>query len=160
MDDLMFRTETGRFLYRVAGVLIHDGRLLIMRDEKVPYYYLPGGKVRLHEGSEEAIKREIKEEIEAEVGIKRLLWVVENFFTEEVNQEPYHEIGLYYLLELQDDSLLERGDEFVMTEQGKHRLSFSWKQLEEIKDVCLYPTFLKERITDLPATIEHLVEYQ
>lgn len=93
--DATFQTEVGRFNYRVAGILIHQNQLLVMTDERSPYYYLPGGRVSMSEVSTEAIKREIKEELEVEVEVSRLLWVVENFFTEQQSGEQFHEIGMY-----------------------------------------------------------------
>lgn len=47
--DITFKTPEGRFNYRVAGLLIHEDKLLIMQDENQPYYYVPGGRVMLHE---------------------------------------------------------------------------------------------------------------
>lgn len=47
--DLSFKTDEGRFNYRVAGLIINEGKILIMKDERSPYYYVPGGRVGLHE---------------------------------------------------------------------------------------------------------------
>ena len=47
--DISFKTDEGRFNYRVAGLLINDGKILIMKDENASYYYVPGGRVSLHE---------------------------------------------------------------------------------------------------------------
>ena len=156
--DITFRTEVGRFNYRVAGLLIHDQKLLIMKDENSPYYYLPGGRVSMNELSTAAIVREIKEEIEIDVEVDRLLWTVENFFIEEQSGDNFHELGLYYLLRLTDEQVLMKGSEFMMTEGGKHQLTFYWKPLEELKDLYLYPLFIKERILNLPSHPEHLIE--
>lgn len=60
--DLTFRTEQGRFNYRVCAVMIHDGKLLAMHDERSPYYDLPGGRVELHETAEHAVLQKIREE--------------------------------------------------------------------------------------------------
>ncbi|BCZ46247.1 DNA mismatch repair protein MutT [Clostridium gelidum] len=156
--DIAFKTEIGRFNYRVTGILIHDNKLLIMKDENSPYYYIPGGRVKMNETSEDAIIREIKEEVEIDVNVERLLWIVENFFNEEQSGEKFDELGLYYLLHLKDENILQMGNEFVMNEGGKHTLMFTWKPLEDIKNLHIYPLFLKERIMNLPNTIEHIVE--
>ncbi|HEY8888785.1 MAG TPA: NUDIX domain-containing protein [Clostridium sp.] len=156
--DITFNTEIGRFNYRVAGILIHDNKLLVMKDENSPYYYIPGGRVAMNETSEDAIMREIGEEVEIDVNVKRLLWIVENFFTEEQSGEKFHELGLYYLLELKDENVLGNGSEFVMDEGGKHTLMFTWKPLEDIKNLFIYPLFLKEKIMKLPNTMEHIIE--
>ena len=93
--DLTFKTKEGRFNYRVAGVMIHENKLLIMKDHRAPYYYLPGGRVNLHETSTCAILREIKEELQVEGKVNRLLWIHENFFYEQILNEPFHEICFY-----------------------------------------------------------------
>lgn len=155
--DISFQTAEGRFNYRVAGLLIHDDKLLIMKDEHQSYYYVPGGRVMLNETSEDAIKREIREELSIEANVKRMLWVNENFFMEATLQEKFHEICFFYLVELKNDELLSRGNEFTVNEDGKIH-TYYWKPLEEINDTNLYPLFLKERITELPMHIGHVVE--
>lgn len=154
--DVTFQTDVGRFNYRVAGVLIHENRLLVMTDERSPYYYLPGGRVSMNEESTMAIKREIKEELDVEVEATQLLWIVENFFVEQQSQEQFHEIGMYYLLQLTEEDILKRGQEFIMNEGGYKKLSFLWLPLEKIKHLNIYPLFLKERIMNLPQVPEHL----
>lgn len=156
--DVTFQTDVGRFNYRVAGILIHENRLLVMTDERSPYYYLPGGRVSMNEESTMAIKREIKEELDVEVEATQLLWIVENFFVEQQSQEQFHEIGMYYLLQLTEEDILKRGQEFIMNEGGYKKLSFLWLPLEKIKHLNIYPLFLKERIMNLPQVPEHLVE--
>lgn len=156
--DITFKTDVGRFNYRVAGVLIHENQLLVMTDERSPYYYLPGGRVSMNEESTEAIKREVKEELDVDVEVSQLLWIVENFFVEQQSQEQFHEIGMYYLLQLKEKDLLTRGQEFIMNEGGYKKLTFLWVPLEKVKDLNVYPLFLKERITTLPQVPEHLVE--
>lgn len=156
--DITFKTEVGRFNYRVAGILIHNNKLLIMKDENSPYYYIPGGRVRMHETSESAIIREIKEEVQIEIKVNRLLWVVENLFIEEQSGDRFHEIGLYYLLDIKDESIFKKGNEFITNENGQHDLMFTWVELEKIKDLYIYPLFLKERIMNLPDYVEHIIE--
>ncbi|MFF2754968.1 NUDIX hydrolase [Psychrobacillus sp. NPDC058041] len=154
--DITFKTPTGRFNYRVAGLLIHEGKLLIMQDENQPYYYVPGGRVMLHEKSEDAIKRELNEELNIDVNIKRMLWINENFFEEANLNERFHEICFFYLLELKDNEILANGDEFVINGNGKVH-TYYWKRLEELRDINVYPLFLKEKITNLPLFIEHIL---
>ena len=75
--DVTFQTDVGRFNYRVAGVLIHENRLLVMTDERSPYYYLPGGRVSMNEESTMAIKREIKEELDTVIKVDSYLDTIE-----------------------------------------------------------------------------------
>ena len=78
----------------------------------------------MNEESTMAIKREIKEELDVEVEATQLLWIVENFFVEQQSQEQFHEIGMYYLLQLTEEDILKRGQEFIMNEGGYKKLSF------------------------------------
>ena len=47
--DISFAAGEKKFNYRVAAVILNGGKLLAMRDEYSPYYYLPGGRVKLGE---------------------------------------------------------------------------------------------------------------
>ena len=42
--DITFHTGEGRFNYRVCAIFLHQNKVLAMRDERSPYYYLPGGR--------------------------------------------------------------------------------------------------------------------
>jgi len=156
--DISFKTDEGRFNYRVAGIIIHDNKLLIMKDERSPYYYIPGGRVLMNELSEDAIVREIKEELNANVKVNRMLWIHENFFHEEYFKENFHEICFYYLLDMMDNKLIEKGEEFVLIESGKHTLTFLWKDICEIERLNIYPLLVKNNILQLPQVINHIVE--
>lgn len=45
-----------------------------------------------------------------------------------------------------------------MTEGDSHKLTFYWKSIDEVKDLTLYPLFIKDRIANLPQLPEHIVE--
>jgi 8-oxo-dGTP pyrophosphatase MutT (NUDIX family) len=66
--------EKGRFNYRVAGVLLRGNKVLLHKEEKDLYWYLPGGRCELLEPSPDTLVREFMEEANATVTVKRLLW--------------------------------------------------------------------------------------
>lgn len=150
--DITFRTENGRFNYRVCAVIINDNRLLAMHDENSPYYYLPGGRVVLHETAENAVLREVKEELEIDAEIIRPLWVNQGFFTEDVTGEQFHELCIYFLIDVSHTDILKRGDKFRMYERG-HVHDYEWLAFERLKNEYLYPIFIKEKIFHLPDTL-------
>ena len=80
--DISFVTDEGRFNYRVSAVILDGGRILAMRDERSPYYYLPGGRVKMGERAEDAVLREIREELGIEARIERPLWLSQALKTE------------------------------------------------------------------------------
>ncbi|WP_320415366.1 NUDIX hydrolase [Psychrobacillus antarcticus] len=138
-------------------MLVQDGKLLIMQDKGQPHYYVPGGRIKMNEKSEDALQREIKEKLGIEVNVNRMLWVNENFFKEDTVQEQFHEVCFFYLLELKDEEVLKRGSEFEVNENEKIHMYY-WKSLDEINHINLYPQFLKEKMIELPQHIKHIVE--
>ncbi len=153
--DLTFRTEMGRFNYRVCAVILRQEYILAMKDERSPYYYLPGGRVHLHETAEDALRREIKEELLIDAEIVRPLWFNQSFFTEDVDQERYHEICVYFLVNIEHTGLRNTGSCFRLDE-GKHTHVFEWLPYDSLKSLYFYPEFLKERIRCLPESLEML----
>ncbi len=154
--DISFLVKEGRFNYRVSAVAVKEGKLLIMRDRRFPYAYLPGGRVKLHESAEEALRREMKEELGVSLTLARPLWLNQAFFTEEVSGEKYHEIGLYYLV---DFGALPAGERFEREEAGEVH-AFEWLDFRRLADEYLYPEFIKERIFRLPEHLELVSEYR
>lgn len=153
--DVTFKTEEGRFNYRVCAVIVRDGKLLAMHDERSPYFYLPGGRVKLHEMAEDALLRELREELETEAELVRPLWVNQSFFTEDVNGEKYHELCVYFLADVKDPAFLARGERFTLYERH-HIHVFEWLPFARVRTEYLYPLFIKERVFSLPESLELL----
>ena len=147
--DITFETEAGRFNYRVCAVLLDRGRILAMHDERSPYFYLPGGRVRMGERAEAAVLREVREELGIEARILRPLWLSQSFFNEDVAHVDYHELCLYFLVDASATDLLTRGDRFRGPEL-RHVHDFEWLPFERLKDEYFYPLFLKTEIFHLP----------
>ena len=47
--DISFQIEAQKFNYRVCAMIISGNKILAMRDERSPYFYLPGGRVAMGE---------------------------------------------------------------------------------------------------------------
>ena len=95
--DITFHTGEGRFNYRVCAIFLHQNKVLAMRDERSPYYYLPGGRVALGETAQDALQRELQEELDISARIQRPLWLNQAFFTEDVDGEFTHELSLIHI---------------------------------------------------------------
>ena len=147
--DITFDTDDGRFNYRVCAVLLDQGRILAMQDERSPYFYLPGGRVRMGERAEDAVLREVREELGIEAKILRPLWLSQSFFNEDVVRVDYHELCLYFLLDAAGTDLLLRGDRFRGPER-RHVHDFAWLPFDRLRDEYFYPLFLKTDIYHLP----------
>ena len=147
--DISYKTESGKFNYRVCAMIISDGKILAMHDERSPYFYLPGGRVKMGETAEDAIIREVREELGIIAKIARPLWLNQAFFTEDVDHLRYHELCIYFLMDISETDLLERGNEFTVNE-GKKTHIFEWLDFDQLKEEYFYPLFLKKEIFNLP----------
>lgn len=67
--DLTFRTDKGKFNFRVGAILIRDGKVLMVKNARASYYYSVGGRVKYNETCDEAIVREVKEELGVDLEI-------------------------------------------------------------------------------------------
>ena len=149
--DISFRSGNEKFNYRVCAMMISDGKILAMHDERSPYYYLPGGRVAIGETAEDAVIREVQEELGITPRIIRPLWLNQAFFTEDVDNLNYHELCIYFLMDIENTDLLARGTLFTEHE-GKHIHTFEWLEFDRLKDEYFYPIFLKKEIFNLPNT--------
>ena len=147
--DISFKSGDEKFNYRVCAMMISDGRILAMRDERSPYYYLPGGRVEIGETAENAVIREVQEEVGVTPKIIRPLWLNQAFFTEDVDNLHYHELCIYFLMDISDTDLLTRGKKFT-TNEGCRMHTFEWIEFDRLKDEYFYPLFLKKDIFNLP----------
>lgn len=151
-----FDKDKAQFNFRVAGVAIHNGRILLDRNVRNSYWVLPGGHPDMMEPMAEALAREIKEEIGEDVRVVRLLWVMENFFHKKTD---IHELSFYFLIELDPHSRLLKGDGPFYGQEHDHQLIFQWFPLDEaiLAGLPFYPGYLAEAVTRLPSVTQHIV---
>lgn len=145
--DLTFHTEKGRFNYRVGAIILKDDQLLAVKNERSSYYYTVGGRVHFDENCEDAVKREVYEELGIHLEVDRPLFFHENFFTETDSQEHFHEIAVYYLMKNSDE--LNNLECHLFTENGMQE-ELHWIFLDQLQDIILYPQFLKTKLLSLP----------
>lgn len=152
-QDLTFKTNRGKFNYRVGAIIIRDNKLLMVKNDSEPYYYSVGGRVKLNETSEEAVVREIFEETGIKLQIDRLAFIHEHFFTEEITREYYHEIAFFYLMKLPINM------NFIcknLGEQGTKEHLY-WLPIEDLNAYHLYPEFFKAKLSEGINSIEHII---
>ncbi|MCF0058835.1 NUDIX hydrolase [Dyadobacter sp. CY356] len=142
--------ENALFNFRVAGVAVQNGKLLLHKTPTDNFWSLPGGRVDMFEFSRETLLREMMEEIGKSVRVGNLLWVVENFF--EYNSIKHHEIGFYYQMEIPG---LESQDDFVVIEE-KTELLFHWEEVETINPGSIYPEFITKDVLRNNSSIQHI----
>lgn len=138
--DISFKVDSEKFNYRVCAMIISNKKILAMHDERSPYFYLPGGRVEMGETAEHAVVREVEEELGITPKIVRPLWLNQAFFTEDVDKLNYHELCVYFLMDISHTDILSKGDKFSLKE-GNRTHTFEWLDFERLKDEYFYPLF-------------------
>lgn len=152
---ICFDRGSNRFNYRIAGVAIYNNKVLLHRLEKDDFWALPGGRNEFHEFSNDTLIREMKEELNEEISIDRLIWIVEDFFIHD--SKNYHELSLYYLMHFMNaETDIINMEEFYRME-GKTKIIFRWFNLTELNHIEVYPTFLKTKLLNISNDIEHIM---
>ncbi|MCY4113579.1 MAG: NUDIX domain-containing protein [Chloroflexi bacterium] len=132
----------------VALAVIRDGSRLLVRRYTGPdggRYYRPlGGAIEFGERAAQAVKREILEEIAAEIDQVRHLTTVENIF--ERDGERAHQIEFLFEAQLVDRSLY-RAELINGTESSGKRIEAVWLDLSQPLDGPLYPRGLRKLLT-------------
>ena len=157
----MIRFDQGnhRFNYRIVGIALHNHQVLLHRTPDEAFWTFPGGRAELGETAAQTLRREMREELAADIEIIRLLWVVENFF--EYDEKPYHELALYFLMRLPDDSPYLDQSQSHAGQEAEPKLIFQWfpNEADTLTGLPLLPSFLQTALQQLPITTTHLVHF-
>jgi len=127
------------------SVFHNSNRILVFEGHdpvKGETFYRPlGGGIEFGESSEATVRRELKEEINVEVGDLRFLGVLENIFM--FNGNSYHEIVMVFDGALIDSGLYTQA-EIHGKEANGDDIRALWKSLDEFESgrAILYPNDL------------------
>jgi len=121
------------------GLAIKNGKVLVSKGyDKVKdqtFYRCLGGGIEFLEKSNEALKREFKEEIGADVTVKDFLGLEENIFT--FNGKNGHELIFVYTVDVKDSDY--KDNYTIIDEVDSYAV---WMDIEQFKNgkEILYPT--------------------
>ena len=121
------------------GIAIKNNKLLVGEGfDKVKnqtFYRCLGGGIEFLEKSSDALKREFKEEIGADITVKDFLGISENIFT--YQGKNAHELILFYSIEISDNDYKE---EYHIADEDDSGIA-KWIDINEFKNKnkILYP---------------------
>lgn len=139
--DITIDVDNYKLNVRAAGVIIHNGKILLHRNINSNHYALIGGRVEIGESSADTIKREIKEELGKDIEITGYISTIENFF--EMKGSKYHEILFVHKIEFTNEE--DKKIEYTMKNiEGKDYLQYEWIDLDNIEEYPLMPIVLKD----------------
>ncbi len=155
--DILFREKDFVFSYRVGGIAVENGKILLQRPPGDDYAII-GGHVEAMETAADALKREFKEELGADIRVGKLLAVGEIFFR--WGNAPCHQVCFYYRVELSGGSVPRDGvfHGFDEWENERADLDYCWVPLEQLeKGVKVYPLELIPYLLNDPRQTVHFV---
>ncbi len=152
MNDIKYDRDNFSFAYRVSTIIYNEDKtkILLFYGNDSDYYMLPGGKVHELEKSEEAIKREIKEEL----GFKELEFNLCGISEEIIKdkQNDIHQITLTYKCIYKDEI---KKEPFKSIESDW--INFKWVNIDELDNYKIHPSNIKDMVKN-DNNISHIVE--
>ena len=97
-EKMDFRTRVDKQIFgiRATALIIKDGKIFLTKDSKGRYYTI-GGAIAVNEIAQDAVVREVKEELGVDSRVNQLAFVVENQFTHE--GIDFHNIEFHFIVE-------------------------------------------------------------
>ncbi|MBJ3786868.1 NUDIX hydrolase [Devosia sediminis] len=153
---ISFPIDGQRFNFRVAGIIVAEGHVLVCREDDDAYCMLPGGRVELGEDSRLSLGREIAEELDMPAEIGAMVATSESFYRRE--EQDFHEVGFFYAVTLPGQAPDGKTPWLKRFDEG-HDLSFYWLPLtgNALEEFNLLPGWLPGFLRDLPAELTHVI---
>ncbi len=159
--ECTFTNGTNWFRLRACGILINNGKVLMIRNDEDPYYYSVGGCVEHGESLEDAAKREVWEETGWKFEVERLVYIHENFFLGkggDIEGLSCHELAFYFLMKWDPNCVIRSNS---TTTQGLPE-HLEWLEISRLNklETKVYPTFFAEELLNPPEHVKHIVTYE
>lgn len=126
----------------VRALIIRDRKILVCQTVGKDYFFLPGGHVEFGESMQEALRRELVEELDARVVASSYIGSVENIFDQ--NDVKKHEISFVFHVDIDLREVISK----------ENHISFYWLTFEEFIDANVMPPAMKDAIIEWTAEKE------
>lgn len=139
MSDLSIIIDGVKFNFRVGLLVKMKKQVLVECNQDYDFVVLPGGRVKTLESSEDALIREINEEMKIDLTNYNLEFICidENFF--ELDNIKYHELYFIYKIEIDENN--EDFKDSMINYDSKVNY-YKWVDILDLKEVNLLPKSL------------------
>ena len=125
------------FTIRVYGLLIHEGKILLSRENIHGDIYtkFPGGGLEFGEGIIDCLHREFREEVDISLAKAEHFYTSEEYVPSAFHNPPKQVICVYYLVETDEIDKIEIGNpEHTETLIKDEDQILYWSHLSELKN--------------------------
>lgn len=153
--DMCVACDDGILNIRVGAIIMKDGKILMVGNERANYLYSVGGRIKFGETAEEAIVREVLEETGTKMEIDRLGFVHENYFYGDAPSnlgKLIYEISFFFYMKVPSE--FSPISESFAEDDSKEYLK--WVSLDE--DIKMYPEFFRTELKNPMDTVKHFVK--
>ena len=135
MNDIKYKNKNFNFAYRVSAIIYNadETKILLFYGNDVDFYMLPGGKVKEQEKSEDAIKREIHEEVGYDNLEFRFAGISEELISK--NENFIQEITITYKCKYNGDIKKE-----PFKSKESDWINFKWVDINKIDEYNIHPS--------------------
>ena len=139
MKDIRYKENNYQFHYRTSAIIYNKDKtkILLFKSSNRDFYMLPGGKVNELESSEDALKREVKEETGLEISIIDFKCFSECVVTDK--EMTYQQVEAIYEASYNDEI---NNDEFNGLEGNW--ILFKWFNINDLDNVLIEPKEIKD----------------
>ena len=152
--DMCVACDDGILNIRVGAIIMKDGKILMVGNDRADYLYSVGGRIKFGETAEEAIVREVLEETGVKMEVDRLGFVHENYFYGDAPSKQgklVYEISLFFYMKVP----LDFAPVSVSFTEDNSKEYLRWISLDE--NVKLYPEFFRTELRNPANTVKHFV---
>ncbi len=150
IDDIKYNNKNFNFAYRVSAIIYNadETKILLFYGDDMDFYMLPGGKVKEQEKSDDAIKREIFEELGYENLKFDFAGVSEELIAEKDNyiQEITITYKCQYMGNIEKESFKSKESDWI---------NFKWVEISKLKEYNIHPSQILSIVNN---SSNHIVE--
>lgn len=153
--DMCVACDDGILNIRVGAIIMKDGKILMVGNERANYFYSVGGRIKFGETAEEAIVREVFEETGVKMEIERLGFVHENYFYGDAPSnlgKLIYEISFFFYMKVPSD-FAPISESFTEDNSKEH---LKWVSLDE--NIKMYPECFRTELKYPTDTVKHFIK--
>jgi len=129
------------------ALLIKDNKILLTKykDNKGYWYVMPGGGQNKGETLIECLKREVKEELDADIEVNEMLYVREIISDRHADTnlpKGFHQVEVFFNCKLIDESI----NLGLVIDPGQ--VGYEWQCINNLKEIRFFPNSIADNIFD------------